>query len=245
MKKYNLQYVGKVYTSEVGNHTLKVIDGGSAPETVVTQFDFEPLKEVNKGVVRTFKKLFTQKSFGGYIGFGTYYNIKKNHMYTYTMWHHMFRRCYDIELQSRTHGTYSNVTVCEDWRNFQNFAKWVELHYPKNATPNEYHLEKDLINTDAKEYSPKNCIFVCQELNKFITNIKKTNTSGCTGVHWDRSNCKWVTQIQINGKRKRVYIGNSKEEACNTYKQLRVEYTKQLQAYYSFDYPKHILDNIR
>ena len=55
----------------------------------------------------------------------------------------------------------------------------------------------------------------------------------------------WITQIQVNGKRKAVYKGQDKKEACNTYKAYRAKYVKQLQAFYSFDYPKDMLDNIK
>lgn len=43
----------------------------------------------------------------------------------YRRWFDMMRRCYDPKWQ-KTHPAYVGTQVCEEWLNYQNFAKWYE-----------------------------------------------------------------------------------------------------------------------
>lgn len=81
----------------------------------------------------------------------------------------MLSRCYNPNYHGAKN--YFDVEVCDEWLNFQNFAKWFNDNY--------YTIEDDvvLLEKDFKSYaykldkiySPNNCIFVPQCFNKIIT----------------------------------------------------------------------------
>ncbi len=91
----------------------------------------------------------------GYIG-GTRYRGSVNGITTkcYKTWHSMFYRCYN-EYSLERDGTYRDCTVCEEWYNFQNFARWFEINYKEGL-----HLDKDILTEGNREYSPECCSFV-------------------------------------------------------------------------------------
>lgn len=49
--------------------------------------------------------------------------------------------------------------------------------------------------------------------NSFNKGVYKNNTSGITGVHWDKNQEQWVAQININHKRTRIGSFNIKNDA--------------------------------
>ena len=86
----------------------------------------------------------------GYIGVGEY-PVKINYKTTisFSVWYGMLRRCYECKSLMR-HPTYKDVTVCEEWHNFQNFAKWFEENYVEG-----WVLDKDILSKGNKIYSPE------------------------------------------------------------------------------------------
>jgi len=99
----------------------------------------------------------------GFLGEGTY-RVKVEGKLTkeYTCWKGMLTRCYYAKFQDK-YPTYKGCSVCEDWHNFQNFAKYYENNYKDG-----YHLDKDLLFKGNKVYSPKTCIFVPPKFNSFM-----------------------------------------------------------------------------
>ena len=62
----------------------------------------------------------------GYIGEGKY--NEKDYQNIYKHWYSMLKRCYDpYELNKQP--TYIDCYVCDEWLNYQNFAKWYEAMY--------------------------------------------------------------------------------------------------------------------
>lgn len=84
----------------------------------------------------------------------------------YSCWQQMLRRCYSEEYLTK-YPTYIGVTVCDEWLTFSNFRAWMETQDWEGK-----ELDKDLLGT-GKQYSPENCIFVTQELNKFLNTRRK------------------------------------------------------------------------
>lgn len=77
----------------------------------------------------------------GFIGHGKY--SYKSHRLIYSVWCHMLERCYDDKYKEK-YPTYKDCKVCEEWLNFQNFAKWYEENYYE--IPNEKMcLDKDIL----------------------------------------------------------------------------------------------------
>jgi hypothetical protein len=65
------------------------------------------------------------------------------------------------------HITYQDVFVCEEWHNFQVFAKWFYENYYK-ILGEIMNLDKDIIKKGNKIYGPEYCAFVPQTINKLL-----------------------------------------------------------------------------
>ena len=125
----------------------------------------------------------------------------------YHIWQGIRYRCY-----TKTCSTYKNygakgIKVCEDWnKSFENFYFW--------AIQNGYNdtLTIDRINPNG-DYEPSNCRWASWEVQSNNKNILPTNTSGYVGVSWSKTHKKWLCNISINNKTKRIGIYNTKKEA--------------------------------
>lgn len=73
----------------------------------------------------------------------------------YICWSNMLLRASAYSGYRDKYPTYFNVTCCEDWLLFTNFAKWFKDNYIKDC-----QLDKDLLCKDNKIYSPKTCLFI-------------------------------------------------------------------------------------
>lgn len=101
----------------------------------------------------------------GYIGVGEYNTgTKEEHTKEYVTWRNMLRRCYDEKHKKRFPSYYGICTVCDEWHNFQNFAKWYHenIYY---VDTERMHIDKDIISSENKIYSPETCFIVPQRLN--------------------------------------------------------------------------------
>lgn len=87
----------------------------------------------------------------------------------------MLKRCYSNNLEFIS---YRSCKVCEEWHNYQNFAKWYDENYIEG-----YELDKDLLQQDVinKIYSPETCCFLPKHINLFLQD-KNTTSKGTTNV---------------------------------------------------------------
>lgn len=173
----------------------------------------------------------------GFYGIGDYKaKIGKKHTLAYQTWRDMLRRCY-TESYKLKHPTYANVVVCKEWHNFQNFAEWFYINYPKNVKNSEltYNLDKDLLQSGVvdKVYSSSTCCFIPQNVNKFLSSNRSNKVD--IGVHWHEQNKKWVVYISefLNIKNKCIYVGGfyDKDEAINSYIKARKEQAENVKQY--------------
>lgn len=81
----------------------------------------------------------------------------------YRLWQNMLARCYSDKCKQK-HPTYLLCTCTPDWLFFSRFRDWVLTQDWEGK-----ELDKDLLFPGSKIYSPQTCIFVSQELNRFIT----------------------------------------------------------------------------
>lgn len=93
----------------------------------------------------------------------------------YSVWREMLRRAYDKNFHSRK-PSYSNVEVCDEWLRFMNFRAWMTEQNWEGK-----HLDKDVIGTGLL-YSPENCVFITQRVNKFVIGESKS-----CGVYTNKS----------------------------------------------------------
>jgi hypothetical protein len=82
-------------------------------------------------------------------------------------WTGMLERCYSEKCHARN-PTYKECSVCDEWHNFQNFAKWFFKNYIKG-----FELDKDIKVKGNKIYSPDTCIFVSPKKNRGHSSIKE------------------------------------------------------------------------
>lgn len=122
----------------------------------------------------------------GFRGIGKY-NSKENGV-IHSTWRSMLNRCYNSGSLARR-PTYKGCTVCSEWHDFQNFAKWYEVNYKDGL-----HLDKDIKMQGNREYSPETCSFVTPQLNAekaIAKDYKFTSPDGVvTDIYNLRKFCK-------------------------------------------------------
>lgn len=164
----------------------------------------------------------------GYIGEGKY-NVKENNKTTecYTKWHSMLQRCYDDKYHIKK-PTYKDCEVCEEWLNYQNFAKWYYENYYKikNET---MCLDKDILVKGNKIYSPSTCIFVPKRINSLFIKSDKARGEYPIGVYYYKQTNRFKAQCN-NGYKNRINLGyyNTLEEAFNSYKTYKENLIKEV-----------------
>ena len=131
----------------------------------------------------------------GYIGVGEYNTgTKKEHTKEYVTWRNMLRRCYDKKHKNKFPAYYGICTVCDEWHNFQTFAKWYHENIYYVGTE-RMHVDKDIICSDNKIYSPETCFIVPQRINMLFKE-KRNKYNLPNGI-----------RQKANGKYEAVYNG--------------------------------------
>ena len=114
-------------------------------------------------------------------------------------WRGMLERCY-CDRMKKIHPAYYGIsTVCEEWLNFQVFAKWYNENVYQVGTE-RMHLDKDILVKGNKVYSPENCLIVPQRINMLF--MKKPNKYGLPNGILPIANGRY--SARYNGK----HIGN-------------------------------------
>lgn len=179
----------------------------------------------------------------GYLGEGKY-KVSKNGKDTkcYKAWIHMLERCYN-EKYKKKKPTYENCKVCDEWLNFQNFAKWYYENYYE-IEGQIMCLDKDILIKGNKIYSPETCIFVPNTINSLFTKSDKARGNTPIGVNEQKN--KFRAQCSVydfgNKKKKRIYLGSydTSEEAFEVYKQFKEKYIKQVADLYKDKIPQKL-----
>lgn len=151
------------------------------------------------------------------IGSGRYISgTSKQKTMEYQTWFDMLRRCYSPS--NRVYNRYggNGVTVCETWRNFQNFAPWFIEHHIDG-----FKLDKDLTNIGAKEYSKENCEFIPVEVNNLFVSSNSCRGKWPVGVSFSRN--RFIAECW-NGNKQKIFLGGygSPEEAFDVYKEFKM-----------------------
>lgn len=157
----------------------------------------------------------------GFIGIGKHLTyIGKVETKKGMHWRAMIKRSYD-----KTQSAYDDVTVCEEWKCFQNFAEWFESNYDLEIMKG-WDLDKDILKKGNKIYSPETCCFVPQEINGLFTKRNKLRGDYPIGVHKEGN--RYIANLgKING-RNRCSRHNTPEEAFEAYKTAKEIKIKQV-----------------
>lgn len=185
------------------------------------------LKNISYGNIKLgcVRNPFLPVVFGkGFMGQGEYSSLNLDGSKTkeYNAWKVMLERCYRLERSNRNK-SYASVIVCEEWHNFQNFAKWFEENYIEG-----FQLDKDILSTGVKIYSPETCCFVPQEINIFF--IKESVNVGNypVGVHLNKRSGSFISRITKFGKRFSLGSYKTVLEAKEAYDRAKEQYAKEL-----------------
>lgn len=159
---------------------------------------------------------------------------------SYAVWHGMIKRCYD--------NSNSEWTVCEEWLYFSNFKKWFDKNYPLEleGAGIKIDFDRNLLKKN-NIYSPNTCIFLPKRIRLFISHKNINNTSGYTGVYWNKKNKKWCSRICDFNTHKRINLGyfDDVEDAHKEYSQARrVESEKAKEYLKELGYKKEIIEKI-
>ena len=176
----------------------------------------------------------------GYLGQGKYNSVNSRKILD--CWQNMLKRCYDKEYQKKN-PTYKNCEVCEEWLNFQNFAKWYEENYYNIGE--SLFLDKDILCKGNKIYSPETCILVPRLINNLFTKRQNERGDSSIGVRPYKDTNKFITIISEthrNGKTKRKHlkICDTEEEAFNIYKNYKEKLIKEIADEYKEDIPYNL-----
>lgn len=174
----------------------------------------------------------------GYLGEGVY--SPSTHKNIHKSWGGMIRSCYD-ELELNKNKTYKNAIVCDEWHNFQNFAKWYEENFYEIENK-RMDLDKDILVKNNKIYSPETCIFVPHDINMLFVKSNKSRGNLPIGVSLIKNNNVYRARLMI--EQKEVHLGcfTEKIDAFYAYKNTKENYIKQIADEYNDKIPKKLYD---
>lgn len=172
----------------------------------------------------------------GYIGVGEYKTgTDTKHTEEYQNWTCMIRRCYDEKLKERYSAYYGDCFVCEEWHNFQNFAKWWNENIYRVGAE-RMHLDKDILFDGNRMYSPNTCVISPQRINMLF--MKKPNKYNLpNGI---KPSSKGRYESKYNGK----YLGvfDSIEDAIMAHDMAKSEALIQIANEYKDKIPNNLYE---
>lgn len=136
----------------------------------------------------------------------------------YKLWIQVLRRTCSEEYKKRF-PAYKDVTICNEWLNFENFYEWLhsQENFEKWLNGKRWAIDKDILLKGNKIYSPDTCCLVPQYINNLF--MRKENDRGefPIGVSWNKDNSAFSATCSYNGSKFLGYF-NSPDEAFNVYK---------------------------
>lgn len=109
---------------------------------------------------------------------------------TYNSWLAMKQRCSDPNADFYCDYGGRGITVCERWA-----TSFEDFYADMGERPKGYSIDRVDVNGD---YEPSNCKWSTGSNQSFNTRMSKRNTSGKTGVLFDKQTGKWVASITCN-----------------------------------------------
>lgn len=158
----------------------------------------------------------------GFVGIGEY----NKSFSQYIVWKSMLKRCYSDKFH-KERMTYSNCSVCEEWHNYQIFAKWYDNNYYE-IDDETMCLDKDILTKGNKIYSPKNCVFVPNTINVLFVKSDAIRGLCPIGVSFNKDIKKYRAYCLINNKQKHLGKFDTKEDAFDVYKVFKEKHIKQI-----------------
>jgi hypothetical protein len=203
-----------------------------------------------RGVAKNYNRV--EYGFHGYLGQGPYVtgyreNGKKYMTPEFNVWLSMHRRSENFNGEKPS---YEDVTICKEWWNFQNFAKWYnENIYECNE---RLCLDKDILIPKNKIYSPEACRLVPDSLNQLFKQQPEKDNNLPIGVYYDNGNknkpyrtCK-LYYVNEDGE---VHLTQESfktpNEAFELYKSYKEKYIRDCAEFYKGKIPIEIYNALK
>lgn len=229
--KNNEGYSLEVIAYENANNvTIRWLDCGTEEVTAAGNISRGMIKYLNKPSV-----------FGvGYLGYGRFVPGEKRltegqirlptHLHRH--WRHVLERALP---GVRDVPRYEDAEVCPEWHNFQNFGEWAILQKNHDGVENNgrlWHLDKDILVSGNKLYSPNTCCFAPNEVNAFFTkkDIGNTGYFGVNEIRGKRATYKtgYIARCTVNGIREYLGFYDTPEEAFFVYADAKERAAREL-----------------
>ena len=110
-------------------------------------------------------------------GHGVYDLLQDGASKAYGVWKHLMERTSPIPKRRKGLVSYSDATVCAEWRTFSVFKQWYESNHFEGC-----ELDKDILVKGNKYYSPETCCMVPHEINMLLARGNKGSGKYPMGV---------------------------------------------------------------
>lgn len=235
----NNDRLGEVNTNKFGT-VMSIIRYGSYKDIDIL---FEGGYIVKNAQYANFKKGAIKNPYDknhyerGFVGEGDYRpSMNSVHTPQYTKWKSMLERCYSNKYHKRQ-PKYVECEVCDEWYNFQNFAKWYDENYYE-VEDQVMCLDKDILKKNNKIYSPTTCVFVPKSINSLFVKSDAARGELPIGVKYNETKQKYYVYCGV-GKCKKIYLGifDNSTEAFQAYKEFKEQYVKDVANEYKESIP--------
>lgn len=181
------------------------------------------------------KNVYHKSVYGvGYFGEGNHEGlIGRKQSNKYKTWLSMLLRCYDSRYHEQQ-PSYKDCKVCDEWHNFQVFGDWYDENYYE-IWGEKTQLDKDIVRKGNKIYSPDNCVFVPQRINKLFTSCNSSRGNLPIGVVQVRN--RYSAQCNNDGKRKHLGYHDTPEQAFIAYKRYKESVIQEVANIYMGEIP--------
>lgn len=170
----------------------------------------------------------------GYAGVGDYpLSDQCRQTREYMVWTQMLNRCYNEKWNEKSPSYLGIATVCEEWYNFQNFAKWYSENYYE--VKGRLHIDKDILFPGNKVYCPEKCLLIPQRINLLFMN-KQNARALPNGIR----SCPAGYEARYNGKELGIY--STLKGAFDVYSKRKKEEIIRVANEYKNIIPKHVYD---
>lgn len=218
VKKDKADYVGKIFPTRGGTDCI-VLDYEGWDNITVKFLDEHGMEvkvcysNLTKGAVRN---VYAKSVYGvGCLGEDRFPDLdRETRTKIRKLWQGMLERGHS-ERHKKENPSYEGVTVCSEWHNLQNFAEWVLAQKFFNVG---YHLDKDILVSGNKVYSPENCCFVPSQINSLFTDRARDRGDYPVGVYFRKKDSLYIVTISRSGKQKHVSCHKKLSDAILSYK---------------------------
>jgi hypothetical protein len=189
------------------------------------------------------KNPYSKSVYGvGYFGEGKYKSeVKGNKQKQYISWTCMLFRCYD-KIGRIQNPTYNDVTVCDEWLNYQTFAQWYTDNYYE-IKGERMEIDKDILIKGNKIYSPSTCCIVPHNINLLFIKNDRLRGNLPIGVNYHKNENKYIAQCHILESKYNITLGrfDTPEDAFYLgYKPFKENYIKQVANQYKDKIPQKL-----